>query len=132
MGVMIGIFSPKRGLFEADSLMQIVGKINRDADYEYSETTPPQGSGGFARGNSPMRPRGVWGDLSTWTSLRFASIDAPRAVAASYSTGSSSTSCCWTLRPRRPSRLRALRRRLTTTLTIWRLGAATTYRSRLS
>jgi hypothetical protein len=36
-------FSGSTGLFEASSLMQLVGKINRDADYEYSGTTRNDG-----------------------------------------------------------------------------------------
>ena len=39
MGVMMRSPLVKRGLSEAGSLMQIVGKINQEADYEYSETS---------------------------------------------------------------------------------------------
>ena len=35
----VGILTSKRGLLKADSVMQIVGKINRDADHEHSGTT---------------------------------------------------------------------------------------------
>jgi len=35
----VGILTSTRGLLKADSVMQIVGKINRDADHEYSGTT---------------------------------------------------------------------------------------------
>jgi hypothetical protein len=35
----VGSLYSKRRLLKVGSLMQIVGKINRDADYEYSGTT---------------------------------------------------------------------------------------------
>jgi len=39
MGVMMRSPLAKRGVSEVGSLMQMVGKVNWDADYEYSGTT---------------------------------------------------------------------------------------------